>query len=150
MPTMKVYKLFLFTLLLSTSIKSLAQSSVSQIFTDDKSYYITNRIGFPILGTYLFEGKTQPTVELNENGLGVLQGEDLKKRNILWGIQSSKSGTPKFKKGFDSAAYTIWYKYRDLEESEDDKWIESHFSIHFRVKKMFVFGNRSKTYVDEN
>ena len=146
---MRFLKLFLFTVLLFSTSVSFSQSSVSQIFTDDKSFYITNRIGFPITGTYLFEGKTAPIVELNENGLGVLQGEDLKKRAILWGIQSSKSGTPKFKKGFDSAAYTIWYKFREVEELEEDKWIESHFSIHFRVKKMFVFGNRSKTYVDD-
>ena len=146
---MRFFNLFLFTVLFSSTSHSFAQSNVSQIFTDDGSYYITNRIGYPITGTYLFEGETEPIVQLNENGFGIIQGEDLKKRNILWGIQSSKSGTPKFKKGFDSAAYTIWYKYRDLEELEEDKWIESHFSIHFRVKKMFVFGNRSKTYVDD-
>lgn len=146
---MRFFKLFFITLLFFLATKSFAQARVSQIFTEDESFYITNKIGFPIAGTYLFEGKTEPIVELNENGFGMIQSEDLVKKNILWGIQCSKSGTPKVKKGFDSAKYTIWYKDKNDKETGEEKWIEGHFSIHFRVKKMFVFGNRSKIYVDE-
>ena len=145
---MKFFKLFFLTLLFFFTTKSIGQSAVSQIFSGDKSYFITNRIGYPISGTYLFEGKTPPVVILNDNGTGIIQDEDLKKTPILWGIQCSKSGTPKFKKGFDSAKYTIWYQNKE-NEKEEAKWVEGHFSIHFNIKKMFVSGNRSKTYVDK-
>lgn len=148
---MKFFKLLPLSLLFLFTSKSIAQARVSEIFVADKSYYITNVIGYPITGTYFSEGEVAPTVVLGDDGFGLIQTEDLEKKEVLWGIQCSKSGTPLMKKGFDSAAFTFWYKDRNDEgTAEGDKWIKSHFSIHFRVKKMFVLGTRSKTYVDKD
>jgi len=147
---MRFFKLFTTALLFFISNTSIAQALVSQIFMGDQTLYITNKIGYDVEGIYLFDGKTNPIVELSANGFGMIESEDLTKKNIIWGIECSKSGTPIIKKGFDSAAYTFWYKEKNEEETgEEGKWIKSHFSVHFKVKKMFVFGNRSKTYVDK-
>jgi hypothetical protein len=149
MPPMKFFNAITIALLFFTANAVSAQAVVSQIYVGSESFYITNKIGYDVEGIYLFEGKTNPTVELSEAGFGVVESEDLTKKNIVWGIQCSKSGTPTFKKGFDSVSYVLWYKDTSEEENHEEKWIKSHFSIHFRVKKMFVFGNRSKTYVDK-
>lgn len=143
---MRFYKFIFFTVFFFIATQSFAQARVSQIFTKNDNFFITNKIGYDIGGTYFFEGKVPPIAELSENGTGMIQSEDLSKKNIVWGIQCSKSGTPKVKKGFDSAKYTFWYKDKN---DGDDKWIEGHFSIHFKIKKMFVLGNRSKTYIDK-
>lgn len=147
---MKFFKLLPLTILFLFTTKSIAQARVSEIFVGDKSIYITNKMEYPLTGTYYSEGGIAPIVELNENGFGMIQNEDMERKEVLWGIQCSKSGTPMMKKGFDSASFIFWYKENSSEEyAVEDKWIEGHFSIHFRVKKMFVLGTRSKTYVDK-
>ena len=144
---MKFFKLLPLTVLFLLTTKSIAQARVSEIFVGDKSFYITNRIDYPINGTYYSEGGVAPIVELNENGFGMIQNEDFERKEVLWGIQCSKSGTPVMKKGFDSASFIFWYKENtDVEYAVESKWIESHFSIHFRAKKMFVLGTRSKVF----
>lgn len=144
---MKAFKLLFIALILSTA-HSYAQLDVTKILSDNKDYFITKTINYPITGTYLFEGKTEPIVELNGNGTGILQLEDLTKKKIEWGIQCDNVGVPIAKKGFDSASYTLWYKNKNGEKTGEDYWIPIHFSIHFNSHKMFIFGDRSKTYVD--
>lgn len=145
---MKAFKL-LFLILLSSATNLYAQLDVTKILSDNKDYYITRTINYPITGTYLFEGKTEPIVELNGNGTGIFQFEDLTKKRIEWGIECDNVGVPIAKKGYDSAAYTLWYKNRDGQKTGEEYWIPVHFSIHFKTHKMFIFGDRSKVYVDD-
>ena len=143
---MKVFKLLFITLILSATHLH-AQIDVTPIISENKDLYITRTINYPITGTYLFEGKTEPIVELSGNGTGIFQFEDLSKKNILWGIECTEKGTPIFKKGFDSATYTLWYKNKDGKETGEDYWISVHFSIHFNKNRMFILGNRSKDFL---
>jgi hypothetical protein len=134
--------LFIFTILIINN--SYAQVETIKITNKSRAYYITTSIGYPILGTYLFEGKSEPIVQLNTNGTGVFQAQDLTKKNINWGIECTEKGIPIFKEGFNSATYSLWYKSND-----DEDWILVQFSIHYSKKKMFILGERIKDYVDQ-
>ena len=122
-----------------------AQST--KIEAKDGIHYITNTIDYPITGTYLFQG-TEPVVELNAGGSGFYQLHEQPKRAMTWGIECDEVGAPMFKKGYDSAAYTLWYQYTTKSESGDDDriWNAVEFTIHFNTLKMFIQGERSKDY----
>lgn len=113
-------------------------------------HYITNAIDYPITGTYLYQG-TEPVVELNAGGSGFYQSHEQPKRAMNWGIECDETGAPKFIKGFDNAAYTLWYKYTtksDLGDDDDTNWKAVEFTIHFNTLKMFIQGERSKDYTE--
>lgn len=103
-------------------------------------------MNYPIYGTYFFEGDKEPIVHLNQNGLGTFQQHDLSKSDIIWGIECSEHGSPIAQKGFNYAVYTLWYRKRG---NENEEWTSAHFSIHFQKKKIFILGERSKDYTDE-
>lgn len=139
-------KLLLVTVLFV--VNCFAQST--KIETKDGIHYITNSIEYQITGTYLFQG-AEPVVELNAGGAGFYQLHELPKRAMIWGIECDEAGAPKFIKGFDSAAYTLWYQYTTKSESdnEDDRiWTAVEFTIHFNTLKMFIQGERSKDFTE--
>jgi hypothetical protein len=140
---MKSATLFL-VVLLSFTAHSFAQTKIE---TKDGIHYITNSIDYPITGTYLFKG-TEPTVELNRGGSGFYQLHEQPKKAISWGIECDEAGAPKFNKGFDNAAYTLWYQYTSPESDDDANWKPVEFSIHFNTQKMFIQGERSKDYTE--
>ncbi|MFV5701938.1 hypothetical protein ACM55F_08695 [Flavobacterium sp. XS2P12] len=145
---MKSLNLLFFTLFLSVT-HSYAQN-VEKIITKDGIHYITTNIDYPITGTYLFEGLTEPLVQLAPDGTGIFQLHDLSKTTIVWGMECFEDGTPKYQKGFNYAVYSLWYKSKEANSEIDAKedWRNSHFSIHFQKKKMFILGERSKDYVE--
>ena len=140
---MKSRNLLLVTLLLFV-VNSFAQTKIE---AKDGMHYITNSIDYPITGTYLFQG-TEPVVELNAGGSGFYQLHDQLKRAVNWGIECDEAGGPKFIKGFDSAAYTLWYQYTSPESDDDKDWTSVEFTIHFNTLKMFIQGERSKDYAE--
>ena len=140
---MKVKNIFLATVLLC-AMTNFAQTKIE---AKDGIHYITTAIDYPITGTYLFAG-AEPIVELNAGGTGFYQLHDQLKKIVNWGIESDEAGTPKFYKGFDSAAYTLWYHYTTPETDEDKDWKAVEFTIHFNTLKMFIQGERSKSYVE--
>lgn len=142
---MKSKTLFLIAVMLIV-IKSYSQNSFSEIDTKSGIHYITTDIDYPITGTYLFNGG-EPTVVLNGDGIGFYQLHEQPSKAIVWGIECLKTGQPKFIKGFDSAAYTLWYQYTNSDESETSKdWKFVEFTIHFSTLKMYIQGERLKNY----
>ncbi len=127
-------------------MNSFAQTKIE---AKDGIHYITTTIDYPITGTYLFQG-AEPTVELNGGGSGFYQLHDQPKRAVNWGIECDETGIPLSIKGFDSAAYTLWYQYTSKSESDDDdmNWTAVEFTIHFNTLKMFIQGERSKDYTE--
>lgn len=123
-----------------------SQIKTEKITAKNQERFITTTISYPISGIYLYEGKKEPIVQLNANGTGIYQYEDLTKKNITWGFECSEIGIPIFKEGFDSASYSLWYKTNDKEDTE---WIYAQFSIHFKKKKMYISGERVKEYVED-
>lgn len=140
---MKSKKLLLIVLL-SFTVDSFAQTKIE---AKDGIHYITTDIDYPITGTYLFQG-TEPTVELNAGGSGFYQLHEQPKRAVNWGMECDEAGSPKFNKGFDSAAYTLWYQYTNPETDAEMNWKTVEFTIHFNTLKMFIQGERSKDYTD--
>lgn len=136
-----ILALFLF------STYSFSQVVVNEIKATDGSHYITTTINYPVSGTYYFEETKEPIVQLNPDGSGVFQQHDLSKSTISWGFECSKIGIPKFKRGFNYAVYTLWYK---TDTGDTENWVNAHFSIHFQKKQMFILGERVKEYVDED
>lgn len=127
-------------------VNSWAQNSVTEIKTKSGVKYITTSIDFPITGTYLFQG-AEPIVELNGSGTGSYQLHDQPKRAMIWGLECSESGTLAFIKGFNSAAYTLWYQYSDSSSSDTEAgWNFVEFSIHFNTSKMYIQGERVKDF----
>jgi hypothetical protein len=125
--------------------------NISTIEAKDGRHYITTVMDYPITGTYYFKG-AEPTVELNAGGNGFYQLHEQPKRAVIWGIECDQAGTPIFKKGFDNAAYTLWYQYTSAVEgnTEDDMlWKPVGFTIHFNTQKMFIQGERCKSYSGE-
>ena len=124
--------------------KSFSQST--KIETNRGIHFITNTIEYPITGTYTFKG-TEPVVELNDGGVGYYQLHEQPKRAIIWGMECDEAGEPLFIKGFDNAAYTLWYQYTTRLDSDDEtNWTAVEFTIHFNTLKMFIKGERSKDY----
>ena len=130
-------------------------NSFSQIWTKveakDGIHYITDNmeyIDFPLLGTYLFQG-TEPIVQLDQYGVGIYQLHDQLKRPMIWGLECDEKGALLYKKGFDNAKYTLWYKYTSKSQDDEDddmSWKSVEFTIHFNTLKMFIQGERSKDY----
>ena len=143
---MKFTKL-LFSVLLLFVTNIYGQNKVNEIRTKEGVRFITTSINYPITGTYLFEGKTEPIVQLNLDGTGIFQLHELPTTAMIWGIECNEIGDPKFIEGFDSATYTLWYK-NTAESSDEESWISVQFSIHFVKKKMYILGERIKDYID--
>jgi hypothetical protein len=140
---LKIY--FIATLFFFFGI-SFAQYSVTEIQTKSGSTYITSFIDYPIDGTYLFNGG-EPIVQLNANGTGFYQLHGQEKRPVIWGFECLQRGEPKFLKGFNSSAYTIWYQYTDIPASDpENEWKFVEFTIHFNTLKMFIQGERMKRF----
>jgi hypothetical protein len=149
MQTKNLSLLFIFLIINVT--QTYAQVKTTKINTKNKERYITTTIGYPIAGLYSYLNQTEPTTLLNNDGTGIMQNEDLTKEHIVWGIECSQSGIPIFKEGFDSAAYSFWYKKENsspLESENKEEWIYQSFTIHFNKKKMFISGDRVKEYVE--
>jgi hypothetical protein len=148
---MNIYKTILISFLL-LGLQSNAQIKVTKISTRNQVYFITTRIDYPIAGTYQYENISEPIVILNADGTGVFQNKDLSKNEITWGLECTEDGFLRFKEGFDSAAYSIWYKNKDniipSATDENNDWKKIEFSIHFNTKKMYLMGERVKIYTD--
>ncbi|MBF6642077.1 hypothetical protein IVB69_11345 [Flavobacterium sp. J49] len=117
----------------------------TKIEAKDGIHYLTTDIGYPITGTYFFNG-AEPTVELNGNGTGLYQLHEQPKKAVTWGIECNEVGEPLFKKGFDNAAYILWYLYTNPENEEERYWKTVPFTIHFNSLKMFIQGERCKAF----
>lgn len=141
---MKNLLLILIALFFGTS-KLYSQIEVKQITYKGNNHFITTTIGYPLAGIFLYDEKTEPIIQLNSDGTGIYQDEDLTKKNIIWGVECSEKGVPIFKEGFNSASYSLWYKPND-----EENWITVQLSIHYNKKKMFIMGERIKSYEDYN
>jgi hypothetical protein len=145
---MKIKNVFLIAFVLY-AINGFSQNSVSKIETKSGVHYITTSIDYPITGTYLFNG-AEPIVELNANGTGFYQLHEQPKRAINWGIECLETGEPKFIKGYNSAEYSLWYQFTTTYESDTNlDWNFVEFSIHFNTLKMYIQGERVKSYAEE-
>jgi hypothetical protein len=148
---MKIITL-LFSALILCVTQSFAQIKVTKIEAKNQDHYITTKIDYPIIGTYLYENISEPIVVLNADGSGIFQSKDLSKKEITWGLECTEDGFLRFKEGFDSAAYSIWFKNKESlinpELDENNDWIKVEFSIHFNTNKMYIMGERVKVYVD--
>ena len=142
---MKSKSIFLLAMMLFMT-KSFGQNTVNEIDTESGVHYITTNINYPVAGTYLFEGG-EPIVELNDNGTGFYQLHDQPKRPINWGIECEKTGETLFKKGFNSEAYSFWYKFLTTYEADSNlAWNLVPFTIHLNTLKMYIQGERVKSY----
>ena len=131
------------------TINGFSQNTVTEIQTKSGSHYIRTSINYPITGTYLFNGG-EPIVELNEDGTGFYQLHDQPKRPINWGIECEKEGKLVFKKGFNSNAYSLWYQFLTTYEAYTNlDWNLVPFTIHFNTLKMFIQGEREKSFKEE-
>jgi len=148
---MKIISLLFITLIFSVT-HSNAQIKVTKITAKNQDHYITTTIKYPVAGTYQFDNISEPVVILNPDGTGIFQGKDLSKKEINWGFECTEDGFLRFKEGFDSAVYSLWYKRKDslinLEPEENNNWVLVEFSIHFNTKKMYIMGERVKNYVE--
>ncbi len=132
-------------LLMSASV-TFAQIKTTKIKNQKTEHFITTVINYPIAGLYAVQKQVEPITVLNADGTGMMQNEDLVKEPIVWGIECSESGIPIFKEGFDSAAYSFWYKKAKAPEEE---WTYLSFTIHFNKMKMFIAGERFKEFTEE-
>lgn len=148
---MKSHTFFTIALILFVTA-TFSQKKIEKITAKDGVHYITTAVDYPVTGTYLFEGDKEPMVQLNPDGSGIFQQHDLSKITMTWGIECFEEGTPIYKKGFNYAVYTLWYKDKEANTATEnnENWISAHFSIHFEKKRMFILGERSKDYVENN
>lgn len=142
---MKKYHFVIF-LLFAFMTTAYSQNSSTLIKVNNKDVYLSTTVGHDITGTYLYDGIAEPIVQLNANGTGIFQYQDLSKSDIMWGIESNQKGYPIFEKGFDSSKYSLWYKKTS---DQEENWTMVQLSIHFNKKKIFIAGERSKNYTDE-
>lgn len=137
---MKILKLLFLTLFMgATQIH--AQAKVTSIIYKFHEHFMTTDIGQPVAGTYLIEGTTKPLIQVNADGTGIFQLENLSKKEMVWGIKCSDEGIPIYKEGYDSSSYTFWYKLKGSGE-----WLYTQFLIIPGKKKMYLMGDRVKDY----
>ena len=142
---------FLSAVMILCVTQSFAQTKITKITAQNQDHYITTTLDYPIAGTYQYENLSEPIVILNLDGTGIFQNKDLSKKEITWGLECTEDGFLRFKEGFDSAAYSIWFKSKDslinpeLEEIND--WKKVEFSIHYNTNIMYIMGERVKEYV---
>jgi hypothetical protein len=139
-----------FLILLTLFVTTTQAQKIEKITSKDGIHYITTNVDYPITGTYLSEGGTEPIVQLNPDGTGIFQLDDLSKTTMVWGMECFEDGTPKYQKGFNYAVYSLWYKNKEVnsEINAKEEWTYAHFSIHFEKNKMFILGERSKDYIE--
>ncbi|MBL7887246.1 MAG: hypothetical protein JNJ52_10885 [Flavobacterium sp.] len=143
---MKLKTIFL-TAFLFVATNSIAQNSNNEINSKDGVRYITTSINYPVAGIYTFKGG-EPIVELNSNGTGFYQLHDQPKRAMTWGFECDKEGALKFTKGYDSTEYIMYYKFTSpSEHGAEEQWNKVEFSIHFNSLKMFINGERVKSFI---
>lgn len=145
---MKTLKNILILILLTLATSSFAQKSITKIDSKTGVHYIIPSLEYPILGTYLFKG-SEPLVALNAGGTGIYQLHDQPKRPMVWGIECNEAGEPKCTKGFDNAAYTLWYSFTDGTQNGEQAWYAVELSVHFNSNKIFIQGERMKTFSGE-
>lgn len=142
---MKLKKVFLLVVVLF----SVTVFSQTEINTKEGVRYITTSIEYAVSGTYFYKG-SEPIAELNSNGTGFYQQHDEPKRAMIWGLECSKDGVLKFTKGFDSIEYILYYKFTSGTSSEtDEEWNKVEFSVHLNSMKMFINGERMKTFTSK-
>jgi len=142
--------LILAVLLCTTA--SFAQSDVTKIVEKDEVYYISKSIGLPITGEYKYEGKGEPIVQLNADGTGLFQLHGMSATRMIWGIECDASGKAKVQEAAWGGIYRLWYQLKEKHKGKTwesgvvGKWDIIQFSVHTDTRKMYVLGERIKTY----
>lgn len=148
---MKIINILLISIIL-ISTPTFAQIKITTIPAKKQDFFIISKTDLPVYGLYQFENKSEPIIQLNADGTGIFQNQDLTKTEIIWGLECTEKGYLRFKEGFDSAAYTMWYKTKDnhleSDPEEYEDWTRVGFTIHFKTKKMYIMGERIKTYIE--
>ena len=131
---------------------SFAQSAVTKVTVKDETYYITTKMEYPITGLYKYESKGDPIVQLNEDGTGLFQLHQMSQTPMVWGIECDSKGNPKELKVSWGSAYRLWYQIKEKhkgkswEQGTIDEWDIVQLSVHTDEKKIYILGERIKTY----
>lgn len=126
--------------------------NVQVVKIKDETYYLTKEIGYPITGDYLFESEKDPIVRLNSDGTGLFQLHQMSQTPMVWGIECEMDGTPKKVNASWGFMYNLWYQIKakhkgaSWESGEIDAWDVVSFSVHEDEHKIYILGERIKTY----
>lgn len=118
---------------------SFAQSAVTKVTVKDEVYYITTKMEYPITGRYKYENKGAPIVELNADGTGIFQLHQMPESNMVWGVECDSEGVPKELKVVWGSVYRLWYQVAGV-------WDIIQLSVHTDERKIYILGERIKTY----
>lgn len=118
---------------------SFAQTAVTKVTVKDETYYITTKSDYPITGLYKYESKKDPIVQLNEDGTGIFQLHGMPQNEMKWGIECDSKGVPKELKVVWGSVYRLWYQVAGV-------WDIIQLSVHTDEKKIYILGERIKTY----
>lgn len=127
-------------------------NNVQEVKIKTEIYFLTKEIGYPITGDYLFESKGDPTVQLNGDGTGLFQLHQMSRTPMAWGIECEMDGTPKKIVAPWGFMYNLWYQIKEKhkgaswESGEIDAWDVVSFSVHTDENKIYILGERIKTY----
>lgn len=136
---MKLHHL-LFIALCLFATSAYAQSPVTKVTVKDEVYFITTKMNYDILGLYKYESKGEPIVELNKDGTGIFQLHQMPQTPMVWGVECDSKGVAKELKVVWGSVYRLWYKAKDKE------WDIIQLSVHTDEKKIYILGERIKTY----
>lgn len=126
--------------------------NVQEVKIKNETYYLTKEIGYPITGQYLFDSKKDPIVQLNPDGTGLFQLHEMSRTPMVWGIECEMNGTPKKIKTDWGFMYNLWYQIKakhqgaSWESGEIDAWDVVSFSVHTDESKIYILGERIKSF----
>lgn len=93
---------------------SFAQTAVETIEVMGKTYTVTKNFPKEILGKYLYEGKGDPIVLLNENGEGLFQAHQVPPIKIKFWIDCDENGIVRKQEGVQGRyQYTLLIQYAE-------------------------------------
>ncbi|MCD6065017.1 MAG: hypothetical protein K0R82_2928 [Flavipsychrobacter sp.] len=140
---------------LFTVFASYAQKAEAIKIKDETYYGVRSIPGYTITGTYKYEGKGEPIVQLNPDGTGLFQRHGVPADKIKWWIMSDANGVVKTNKGETGQQHTLITEltediYQTISGGRQVKaWSAGDFdmkmvTIRYDKGKIYILGEREK------
>ncbi|WP_276131701.1 hypothetical protein [Polluticoccus soli] len=136
-------------------LNSYAQKAEAIKIKDETYYGVRSIPGYTVTGTYKYEGKGEPIIQLNPDGTGLFQRHGVPADKIKWWIMAESNGTVKTNKGEYGQQHTLITElqediYQTVSGGRQVKaWSAGDFDMHmvtikYDENKIYILGERVK------
>lgn len=137
-------KLFI-TFIITLGSLLYAQAQIESIDLAGKKYTVTKTFPSEIIGKYLYEGKGEPIVLLNDDGTGLFQPHMKKPIQIKFWIDCDEKGVIRKQQGSEGRyQYTLLIQYLNSDNGNysSGKYDLMDVAILRDLKRVVIYGER--------